>query len=329
MSGRSWSLGRLALAAALGAIGCSSPVAVADEPAEAGSKIYYLGASRVMAVDPSGRAPVVLVDQTAQAARGSVNDGIAIDPRRGHIYWTNMGRASEDDGYIMRSDLDGGELTMVVPPGGAFTPKQLKIDLEGQKLYWADREGMAIMRSNLDGSAIETLVQTGDPERDKGDAARWCVGIALDLRSGQIYWTQKGGDDAGEGMIRRAGIDIPPGQTASSRADVETLFSNLPEPIDLDLDLERRLIYWTDRGDNTVSRAPMDPPVSADPSRRTDREILVRGLKEAIGVSIDVDGDIMAFTSLGGEIGVSSLDGKRMRMIAIDQGLLTGVEIAD
>lgn len=329
MSGLNISLGRLAFAAVLGAFSWSSVAVQADEPVKSASKVYFLGASRVMAVDPSGGAPVILVDQTAQATRGTVNDGIAIDPRRGHIYWTNMGRASEDDGYIMRSDFDGGGLTMVVPPGGAFTPKQLKIDLEGRKLYWSDREGMAVMRSNLDGSDIETLIRTGDPERDRGDATRWCVGIALDLRRGEIYWTQKGGDDAGEGVIRRAGINIPAGQTASSRTDIETLFSKLPEPIDLDLDLDRRLIYWTDRGDNTVSRAPMDPPASADPARRTDREILVRGLKEAIGVSIDVDRDTMAFTSLGGEVGVASLDGKAMRMLAVDQGLLTGVEIVN
>ena len=40
------------------------------------------------------------------------------------------------------------------------------------------------------------------------------------------------------------------------------LFDGLPEPIDLELDLENRVLYWTDRGDpprgNTVNRAPMD-----------------------------------------------------------------------
>ena len=27
------------------------------------------------------------------------------------------------------------------------------------------------------------------------------------------------------------------------------LFENLPEPIDIDLDLSKRMIYWADRGD--------------------------------------------------------------------------------
>ena len=43
----------------------------------------------------------------------------------------------------------------------------------------------------------------------------------------------------------------------------------LPEPIDLDLDIAARMMYWTDRGDpprgNTVNRAPMElrRPVAA------------------------------------------------------------------
>ena len=68
---------------------------------------------------------------------------------------------------IERADLDGGNLTTVVPAGGTFTPKQLKLDPVHRKLYWSDREGMRVMRANLDGSNIETLVETA-----RGEAAR-------------------------------------------------------------------------------------------------------------------------------------------------------------
>ena len=58
-------------------------------------------------------------------------------------------------------------------------------------------------------------------------------------------------------------LEIPKGQDPAHRRDVEVLFDGLPEPIDLDLDLATRMIYWTDRGDlpggNSVARAPMDP----------------------------------------------------------------------
>src|SRR5204863_8467726 len=104
-------------------------------------------------------------------AGGGFNDGVAHDPAGGRLYWTNMGRASLDDGFIQSVRLDGSDLTMVVPPGGTFTPKQLKI--AGRKLYWSDREGMRVMRANLDGSGSEALVQTGSGDYGRSDASRW------------------------------------------------------------------------------------------------------------------------------------------------------------
>jgi hypothetical protein len=38
-------------------------------------------------------------------------------------------------------------------------------------------------------------------------------------------------------------------RTPPNRTDIEVLFDGLPEPIDLELDLKNRVLYWTDRGD--------------------------------------------------------------------------------
>ena len=54
---------------------------------------------------------------------------------------------------------------------------------------------------------------------------------------GQMYWTQKGPDNAGVGRIFRANIEMSKGETAANRSDIEVLFEGLPEPIDLELDL--------------------------------------------------------------------------------------------
>ena len=125
-------------------------------------------------------------------------DGIVVDVEAGHIYWTNMGVPNLNDGCIERADLDGQNRTIIIPKGSTFTPKQLYLDNRNSKLYWCDREGMRVMRSNLDGSNIEILVQTDQGDSDRHDATKWCVGITVDVEHKQMYWTQKGPDKAGK-----------------------------------------------------------------------------------------------------------------------------------
>jgi hypothetical protein len=126
-----------------------------------------------------------------------------VDVENEHIYWTNMGKitpddssaslnvgfASLNDGSIERADLDRRNLTTIIPVAGTFTPKQLKIEKNSGKLYWSDREGMRVMRSNLGGSKIETLVEKGHGDADRLDPRNWCVRIAIDTNLRKIYWT--------------------------------------------------------------------------------------------------------------------------------------------
>ena len=88
-------------------------------------------------------------------------DGIVVDVEAGHIYWTNMGVPNLDDGSIERADLDGSNRKVIVPSGRQATPEQLYWRRKRQALWW-DREGMRVMRANLDGTNVETLVQTGE-----------------------------------------------------------------------------------------------------------------------------------------------------------------------
>lgn len=311
--------------AGLAALAAATTAAAPNAP-----RLVFLNGSKVVIADADGNNLKVLSQAPAPPAgqrSSGLYDGVAYDGAKHQIYWTDMGRANADDGTVQRVDVAGGPATMVVPPGGAFTPKQMKLDLAHGKMYWSDREGMRIMRANLDGSQIEVLVQTGSGDAERKDPARWCVGIALDIAKGYVYWTQKGADDAGQGVIRRAQIEVPKGQTPATRTDIQTLFAGLPEPIDLDVDLKSRRLYWTDRGDNTVSRAPMDPPKGFDPVHRRDRQILVKGLNEAIGIALDLPRNQMFYTSLGGELGVAHLDGSGARMLRTDQRPLTGIAL--
>ena len=126
----------------------------------------------------------------------------------------------------------------------------------------------------------------------------------------------------------RANIEIPKGETAANRTDIEMFFDGLPEPIDLELDLENRLLYWTDRGDpprgNTVNRAPMD----AKPGQN-GREIVVTHLMEGIGIALDVPGNRMFVTDFAGSVYSARLDGSDKRTLLAAQGNLTGIAYAE
>src|SRR5689334_17783228 len=109
--------------------------------------LFFLDGSggRVLSVNPEDT-----VEKVNVTAVGPIPDGIVVDAEAGHIYWTNMGDPSQNDGSIERVDLDGRNRTMIIPKGGTFTPKQMQLKKEAGKLYWCDREGMRVMRANVD-----------------------------------------------------------------------------------------------------------------------------------------------------------------------------------
>ena len=281
--------------------------------------VLELSGDRIHSMNPDGS------DQKTIVTDCHLPDGIVVDAEAGQIYWTNMGVPNLDDGSIERADLNGANRRVIVPQGVTHTPKQIHLDKANGKLYWCDREGMRVMRANLDGSQVETLVETGRGAEDQRDPTRWCVGITLDPTKRKVYWTQKGGDNGDAGRICRANIDLPKGESPANRSDIEVLWDGLPEPIDLELDEANRVLYWTDRGDpprgNTVNRAPID--------RKAEPEILVRHLMEGIGVALDLAGHRMFVTDFAGSLYVSDLSGKAQRTLAFAQGNLTGIAYAN
>jgi len=172
-------------------------------------------------------------------------------------------------------------------------------------------------------------VSTGSGEEDRKHGRNWCVGIAVDPVRRKFYWTQKGDDNANEGRIFRANIEIPPGQTPANRQDIELIYDRLPEPIDLDIDPTTRMLYWTDRGDpprgNTVNRAPLD----AAPGSRPSPDIVFDHLMEGIGLALDPKGRRMFITDFGGSIYSANLDGSDRRTLQIALGNLTGIAYAE
>jgi hypothetical protein len=296
-------------------------------PKPTSGRLFFLDTAggRILSSNPDGSDLKTILTEGRR-----LPDGVVVDVEAGHLYWTNMGDVKINEGSVERADLDGENVTNIVSRGDTFTPKQLQLDKVHGKLYWCDREGMRIMRVNLDGSQLETLVDTSQGDDRPGkDLKKWCVGIALDVKGAKMYWTQKGEDNAGQGRIFRANLEIPKGQTAANRKDIELLYDGLPEPIDLDLDLANRMMYWTDRGDpprgNTVNRAPMDPA----PGKRNDPEILFTHLMEGIGLTLDLGNERMFMVDFGGSVYSANLDGSKPKMLLYALGNLTGIAYAE
>jgi hypothetical protein len=81
------------------------------------------------------------------------------------------------------------------------------------------------------------------------------------------------------------------------------------------------MLYWTDRGDpprgNTVNRAPIDNDGAP--------EILITHLMEGIGIALDMPGNRMFVSDLGGSVYSADLDGRNKDAIVSLQGNLTGL----
>lgn len=286
--------------------------------------LYWLDVSgKVMTSPADDFEPRTLVRRAGQGS-----DGIAVDVEHGFIYWTNMGVPSENDGSLMRSKLDGSEVTTLIPEGDIYTPKQLKLDAGSAKLYWSDREGMRVSRSDLDGSTLEALYISGTSSSDRRDANNWCVGIAVDTLGGYFYWTQKGADDEETGSIRRAPL-LSAGDDPESRTDVEIVYEGLAAPVDLDLDLEAGMLYWTNRGDDTINRGPLEMPAGKTAATRDDREIIVTDVPSAIGIAIDASRDLVYYTDAVGDLGRAALDGSGAEFLLRDGGAFTGIVVVD
>ncbi|MFJ1753444.1 hypothetical protein [Kitasatospora sp. NPDC088134] len=272
-------------------------------PAPAPKRLLALQVSpgRVLEIDPADGRVRTLVEDAGPAPDGVVAAG-------GAVYWTTMGepdidpRTPGEQGYdFSRRNggvhvwTPGGPQRDLLPPGAMTTGKQLTTDGAGT-LYWCDREGHRISRVRTDGSGLTDLVVTPAAEGIMGE----CVGIAVDPARGHLYWTQKGPAKGGRGRILRAGLEIPAGQSAEHRTDIEVLWDHLPEPIDLHLDGDT--LYWTDRGaapdGNTLNRAPLPGPGESG----TPPQILAAGFTEAIGLAVDSAAGLAYVADLGGHI---------------------------
>ncbi|KAJ5174035.1 Dehydrogenase multihelical [Penicillium coprophilum] len=256
-------------------------------------------------------------------------DGIDVSLSTQRVFWTNMGRSTAGcDGSVWSADLEGGDVTCLIPTGQVHTPKQLAVVESRKQIYFCDREGTGVHRCDFDGSNHVVLVQRrAEPGSSLLDQMTlWCVGIAVDAERGVLYWTQKGPSKAGRGQIFCAGLDIPAGETAENRTDIRRLWNNLPEPIDIELDSESQTLYWTDRGEHpfgcTLNRAYV-----GGEDMDMEKVILARHFHEPIGLKLDKANNIVYVADLGGSLYSVSLEDGVKTELARNDACYTGLTL--
>lgn len=227
----------------------------------------------------------------------SAPDGIAVDPKGGYVYVLNMGSVigGGNGGSMVRYKLDGSMPEVIMPArsmadGETFnTGKQLSMDKVNNKLYLGDREGSKVWRTDMDGKNLEVLVSGHDIQQ--------VVGVSPDPIAKQFYFSDRNGK-----KLFRASMEMPAGKTHADRDDVELLYvDKAPNamPLDIELDVKERIVYWTDRQQNKVFSMPMDMPAGADANSRTDVKTVADGLTDVIGLGFDHENKVLYATHSG------------------------------
>lgn len=278
--------------------------------------LHWVGGNQLSRTDTDGEDYVVLASGLQEP------DGLTIDLLNNTVYWTNMSLRGPG-GSLQRLRLDGSPVVdgeeFLVSPGTFRVGKEIELDPRDGKLYWADRDGMHVMRANVDGSGVESVLHQFTDEQGRMVPLQNPVGIALDLERRQVYIT-----DRFMGTILRFSMDLPAGQTSGNRSDVEILVrprSKDDRPIDIDLDLANGLMYWTDRGVHQVLRARLDG---------SQVEVLVdqgkAEIADPIGMSLDLARRKMYWSDMTTHrIHRANLDGSQIEDLIGGEDILNGV----
>lgn len=232
--------------------GLSSPVSIAFDPVE--QMIYWVdnGTNTIerSLLDGSHQQTIV-----ADPTIAGTPIGLAIDVASRRLYWSDTSNSS-----IHSAGIDGTDPATVLDSSEITRPTGIFIEETTQKLYWLeDANSNSLLRSNLDGSAIELLNDTFsvptdlvvDPENERvlvtdistdqilsydlttGSLSTLLTvadpnGISIDWQSGDIYFAARG--DSTIKRVRSDGSDLVTiiGNGLSNPYDV--LVVPVPEP---------------------------------------------------------------------------------------------------
>jgi DNA-binding beta-propeller fold protein YncE len=171
--------------------------------------------------------------------------GVALDERRGKVYWTDLGDAANPSA-VFAANLDGSDVRRLISGPSLSEIAGIAVDARHDKLYFTFINPLldslfagGIARADLDGSTFEQVV--GGLLQPRG--------IAIDADGSGIYWADpRGLAGAGNGAIAAADLD---GQ------HLRTVLGGLDGPFGVALDLSEQNVYWTDMAAGKIQRTAM------------------------------------------------------------------------
>lgn len=203
-----------------------------------------------------------------------------IDVAGGQVYWTDV-----TSNEIRRVAIGGGASKSLVSVG-VDDPEDIAVYEPLGKMYWTDSRTRTISVANLDGSNVQTLINTGSIP----------AGITIDRVHGRLYWTE-----VFRGVLS-ANLD-----GSDVRAVVYTGSSSAPVGIAIHYASES--IYWTDNRLDTIERASMDG---------LNSEVVVKlpNFELPVGIAIDEAEAKLYWTANGpDELQRSNLDGSDLEVV--------------
>ena len=269
----------LVCALCVGVTACSDSALTRPEASDGGEVAFFIR-SKVVAATLS-RAEVVITGSNMDEIRqdltidedvitGIVRDIPAGDERRFVL-----------NGYDSSGKLaySGSAIADVVAESQVTV--RITLRKQGDKIYFVTSK---IQRANLDGSQIEDLITE----------VSFLSGLALDVGSGKMYWTNQSRD-----RIRRANLD---------GSQIEDLVIQLDNPLSPALDVDGGKMYWIETG--KIRRANLDGSQIED--------LIITGLSEPAGLALDVGSGKMYWTDPGtSKIQRANLDGSQIENLII------------
>ncbi|MDE3083132.1 MAG: DUF5050 domain-containing protein [Acidobacteriota bacterium] len=262
--------------------GTSSPSNEAYMPA------FVPGAGLYWADNFGGRIKAANLDGSgAHVLLSGVGSPISVAVDANHVYWTG-------GSTVMESNLDGTGVTTLY---SSTADSLYGVAVNATYIYWADYSAGTIMRADLNGDNVTTLV-TGefDPSSVAIDASHiywvnWLTsggtikeadlngGNATTLVTGQdlpfalavdgsyVYWVNQGEINSGTGTLNRALLSNP--------SQITVLASNQWHPDGIAV--AGGYVYWANSQAGTINRANLDG---------SNKTVLVSGTSQPAGVAV-------------------------------------------